>query len=93
MLSQTVLLSSVTASSGVTVYKGVHELCAEYLAITSCRVVSRLVSARGVSWRLVYVFWCRSDMRPNRHSYLPDAFLSIRETFSDCVLHGDAAGT
>ena len=49
MLSQTVLLSSVTASSGVTVYKGVHELCAECLAITSCRVASRLVSARGVS--------------------------------------------
>ena len=92
MLSPTALLSSVTASSGVTVYKGVHELCAEYLAIMSCRVASRL-GLWCVCWRLVYVFWCRSDMRPNRHSYLPGAFLSIRETFSDCVLHEDAAGT
>lgn len=49
MLSPTALLSPVTAGSGVTVYKGVHELCAEYLAITSCRVASRLVSAHGVS--------------------------------------------
>ena len=92
MLSPTALLSSVTASSGVTVYKGVHELCAEYLAIMSCRVASRL-GLWCVYLRPVYVFWCRSDMRPNRHSYLPGAFLSIRETFSDCVLHEDAAGT